>query len=73
MNEPNLLIAEKSNEPSHEQIAALAYFIWISEGCPEGRHDANWHDSERQLLANDLSKSASADPQGETPKVTEEE
>jgi Protein of unknown function (DUF2934) len=71
MNEPNIPIAEKSNEPSQERIAALAYFIWMCEDCPEGRQDANWHDAERQLLANDLSNSASADPQGETPKVTE--
>ena len=61
MNEPNIFVAEESNEPSREQIAVLAYFIWMSEGCPEGRQDANWHDAERQLLAKDPSNNASAD------------
>jgi hypothetical protein len=63
MNEPTTLIAEKSNRPSHEEMAAVAYLIWMSEGCPEGRQDVNWHDAERQLLANDPSNSVSADTQ----------
>lgn len=64
MNESNTLSAEKPSEPSHEQIAALAYSIWMSEGYPEGRQDANWQEAERQLLANEPGNSASADPQG---------
>jgi Protein of unknown function (DUF2934) len=64
MNEPNTLIAEESDRPSHEDIAAVAYLIWMSEGCPEGRQDANWHDAERQRMANHPSNNASADPQG---------
>jgi Protein of unknown function (DUF2934) len=64
MNESNTLIAEKSNEPSYEQIAALAYFIWMSEDCPEGRQDANWHEAERQLLADKSANNASGDARG---------
>jgi hypothetical protein len=63
MNESNTL-TEKPNEPSYEQIAALAYFIWMSEGCPEGRQDANWHDAERQLLGDESTNNASGDAQG---------
>jgi len=51
MNEPNAVITDGSTGPSHEEISTLAYSIWVSEGCPEGRHDANWHEAERQLLA----------------------
>lgn len=64
MNEPTPLVAEKSNRLSHEEIAAVAYLIWMSEGCPEGRQDVNWHDAERQLLANDPGNSVSTDAQG---------
>lgn len=64
MNESNTIIAEKSNRLSREEIAAVAYRIWMSEGCPEGMQDVNWHDAERQLLANELSNSVSADSQG---------
>ena len=35
--------------PSHEQIATPAYSIWVSEGYPEGREEANWQEAERQL------------------------
>jgi hypothetical protein len=35
--------------PNHEQLATLAYFIWLSEGRPEGRDKSNWHDAEQQL------------------------
>ena len=50
---------EGQSGPTHEQIAAVAYSIWVFEGCPEGRHDANWHEAEHQLLADGLSHSAS--------------
>ena len=49
MNQPNE-ISGGIGDPGHEQIAARAYAIWVSEGYPEGREDANWHEAERQLL-----------------------
>jgi hypothetical protein len=63
MNEQNTPIAAKSDRLGHEEIAAAAYLSWMSEGCPEGRQDANWHDAERKLMANNPSNNASADPQ----------
>jgi hypothetical protein len=34
---------------SHEQIANRAYFIWVSEGYPEGHDTDHWHQAEDQL------------------------
>jgi hypothetical protein len=50
--------------PSHEQIANLAYFIWMSEGCPKGRNKSNWHAAEEQLEYQS-SIGAQHDPSGE--------
>jgi Protein of unknown function (DUF2934) len=38
-----------TSDPSHEQLADFAYFIWLSEGCPEGQDKSNWHEAEEQL------------------------
>jgi hypothetical protein len=35
--------------PTREQIAALAYAIWLDRGQPEGRDVDNWLEAERQL------------------------
>jgi hypothetical protein len=72
MNDPDAPIIEKMSGPSHEQISVVAYFIWMSEGCPEGRQEANWYDAERQL-AESSSNCAGADRSKETPKITEPE
>jgi hypothetical protein len=37
--------------PSHEEIAALAYHVYLSEGCPEGRAIQHWLEAEAQLMA----------------------
>lgn len=29
-------------EPTHDQIAELAYQIYLYEGCPEGRSQEHW-------------------------------
>ena len=42
-------ITDPVSGPSHEQIAALAYSIWVLEGYSEGREEANWQEAERQL------------------------
>ncbi len=34
---------------TNEQIAARAYFIWQSKGCPQGQDDQNWREAEAQL------------------------
>lgn len=40
---------EATNGPRHEQIANVAYFIWMSEGCPGGRDTNHWYQAEEQL------------------------
>jgi hypothetical protein len=37
-------------EPSHEEIALCAYFIYIHEGCPQGQELAHWFEAENQLV-----------------------
>ena len=32
----------RKGDPPHDRIAALAYSIWLREGCPEGRHQQHW-------------------------------
>ena len=38
-------------EITTQQIADLAYFIWMDQGCPEGMSEANWLKAESTLLA----------------------
>jgi len=56
-NESNPIVShtttdELSGAP-HERIAEAAYFIWVSEGCPEGREAAHWQEAQQQLLRDD--------------------
>ena len=39
----------QGNEPTHAQIAALAYFIYEEEGCLPGNDAANWREAESLL------------------------
>jgi Protein of unknown function (DUF2934) len=48
MNQPSE-ITDPVSGPSHEQMATLAYSIWVSEEYPEGREEANWQEAKRQL------------------------
>ena len=36
-------------DAADDRIAIAAYFIWLSEGCPEGRDQAHWHEAELKL------------------------
>ena len=36
--------------PTREQVAAIAYQIFLDEGCPEGCHLEHWLEAEAQLL-----------------------
>ncbi|MGC8887526.1 MAG: DUF2934 domain-containing protein [Verrucomicrobiia bacterium] len=36
--------------PTHEEIATMAYYIWLSEGCPEGCAERHWFEAETQLI-----------------------
>lgn len=35
--------------PNHEQVATLAYLIWLGEGCPGDRDKSNWYEAEQEL------------------------
>lgn len=35
--------------PTHDQIAAKAYEIWLSKGQPMGQDDANWAEAVKAL------------------------
>jgi len=37
--------------PTRNQVAAMAYQIFLDEGCPEGCHLRHWLEAEAQLLA----------------------
>jgi Protein of unknown function (DUF2934) len=37
--------------PSHEQIAARAYQLWVANGQPGGTDRADWFEAERLLRA----------------------
>jgi len=51
------------SDAAHQRIAKAAYFIWVSEGCPEGREEAHWHEAQLQLLRKEaLSNNVGGDP-----------
>jgi Protein of unknown function (DUF2934) len=55
----------QDSAPTHEEIAACAYLIWINEGYPEGRDKEHWFQAETQLhitRAHDGWTGASARP-----------
>jgi hypothetical protein len=35
-------------------IRERAYYLWIADGCPEGKSDAYWLDAQRALLAQSV-------------------
>ncbi len=36
--------------PTHEEIAKLAYQIWLSEGSPDGCAERHWYEAEAQII-----------------------
>jgi hypothetical protein len=48
------LLREKGlrREPTEDQIAVAAYFLWQNEGCPAERAEEHWHRAREQLLAS---------------------
>ncbi len=39
---------KQRQRPSHEDIAALAYALWLERGCPEGSPETDWFEAERR-------------------------
>ena len=50
-------ITDESSTPTHEQIAARAYEIFIERGRPQGRDLDHWLEAEAQLRASAQAKS----------------
>ena len=40
--------APSTDDDREQVVRTMAYYIWLDEGCPDGRADAHWH------MANDL-------------------
>jgi hypothetical protein len=56
---PDVVAAAKEVTP--EEIAALAYELWVQRGCPHGSHEEDWHLAEAQLRrAEPIQKAAGA-------------
>ena len=52
--EPALAVTEEAvatvaGEPSHDEIASLAYALWEARGCQGGSSEADWLAAEAQL------------------------
>jgi hypothetical protein len=37
------------NDPKLEEVAALAYQLWIERGSPHGSHEEDWFRAEQEL------------------------
>jgi hypothetical protein len=35
----------------HQKVAERAYQIWLASGCPQGHHEQDWFQAERELGA----------------------
>lgn len=42
-------VSRNESNPTHEEIAALAYSFWEARGCPEGSPEEDWLNAERAL------------------------
>ena len=40
------------NNPSYEEVSALAYKYWQERGCPEGSDQEDWFRAESELTKN---------------------
>lgn len=46
--------------PTREEVAALAYQLWIERGSPHGSHEEDWHRAEAQLRSQSMNRNAAA-------------
>jgi hypothetical protein len=42
-------LPDSQSPPTHEEIATLAYKLWVDEGCQPGTDELNWQRAEQQL------------------------
>lgn len=57
--------------PTHDEIAAHAYQIYLREGCQEGRDLDNWLRAETELRARATNGSSSSSSNGHTQNAPE--
>lgn len=43
----------KARNPDYSEIAALAYELWNSRGCPMGSSDVDWFQAESELRSRE--------------------
>jgi len=55
------LTTSAKSKPTEQQIAKLAYQLYVAEGCPEGRAQQHWRQAEAMLTA-DPNAAAPSDP-----------
>jgi hypothetical protein len=51
-------MSETNNNPTREEIAALAQQFWEDEGRPEGKAEEHWTRAEEQLCPRPSSQEA---------------
>jgi hypothetical protein len=49
--------SEASAAAGTEEVAKLAYGLWLSRGCPDGSPEDDWYEAERILRDNAASMS----------------
>ncbi len=61
IQEPVPVAALVEYEPAADEVASLAYQLWIERGSPHGSHEEDWYRAEEQLRAAEpLRRSAAA-------------
>jgi Protein of unknown function (DUF2934) len=46
---PGRALGPDTSRPTREEIAALAYELWVARGRPDGTSQADWLDAEQHL------------------------
>lgn len=42
-------VTTNGSEPATEEVAALAYQLWVERGSPHGSHEEDWYRAEQEL------------------------
>jgi hypothetical protein len=53
---PSVQRKERSQDPSQQDIAKLAYALWEERGMPDGSAEEDWIEAERRLRVEQPSK-----------------
>ena len=49
----NAVESSSEGESREERIRTRAYWLWVEEGYPDGRHEENWAEATRLVEAED--------------------